>query len=213
MGLAVVIAHFGIDEDLSALVADGGIMNEDATTSHLVFLEGICDSDLIFRYEPYVAIDASMIGEVELCLFFTWGVGLVVAIVSADGDDEIIAHTARERNGDGEIAAFVFLYFLAIDVDGLLTHDGFKVEGDVTTSTFLRQYEVLTIPSDALIIATSTSLSWHQLNGMGRRDYLPRFVVEIDHFCTFDVAQMESPTSIEVPNQAITIIQRKETCY
>ena len=163
-------------------------MNEDTTSCYLVFLESICDSDLVFRYEPYVAIDSSMIGEVELCLLLTWGIGLVVAIVSADGDDQIVAHTARERNGDGEIAAFVFLYFLAIDVNGLLTHDGFEVEGDVTTCAFFGQTEVLTIPSDALIIATSTSLSWHQLNGMGRRDYLPRFVVEIDHFCTFDVA-------------------------
>ena len=161
MGLAVVIAHFGIDEDLSACVADVGIMDEDATTSHLVFLESICDSDLVFRYEPYVAIDSSMIGEVELCLLLAWGIGLVVAIISADGDDEIIAHTARERNGDGEIAAFVFLDLLPIDINGLLTHDGFEVEGDVTTCAFLRQTEVLTIPYNALIVTTSTGLSRH----------------------------------------------------
>ena len=169
MGLAVVIAHFCIDKNLSALLADVGIMNEDTTSSSLVFLEGICDSDLVFRYEPYVAIDASMIGEVELGLFLAWRIGLVVAVVSFDSDDQVIADgIAREGDGDGEIAAFVVLYFLTIDVDSLLTHNRLEMQGDITTSTFIGQTEVLAIPDNALIVTAATGLGRHELNAMRR---------------------------------------------
>ena len=98
----VGVVHLGIDEDLSALVAYVGIVHENAATSHLVFLEGIGDGNLVLGNEPHVTIDAAMIGEVERHLLFAGRVGLVVAVVGADGDDEIVAHrTSRERGTIG----------------------------------------------------------------------------------------------------------------
>ena len=131
-GTAVAVAHFGIDEDLGALLADVGIVDEDAAACHLVLLDSIGDGYLRLGDEPDVAIDAAVIGEVERHLLLARGVGLVVAVVGADGDDNIIAHTGgREGDGDGQIAALVVLDFLAVEVDGLFAHDGFEVEGDV----------------------------------------------------------------------------------
>ena len=144
-----------------------------------------------------------MIGEVERHLLLAWGIGLVVAVVSLDGDDDIVACCTAEGGeveGDGQIAAFVFLYLLAIDVEGLLAHDGLEVEGDITTLTFLRQAEVLAIPGDTLIVAATAGLGRHQLDGMGRRYYLPLLVVEVFLLGSGDIAEMEAPGGVEVPD-------------
>ena len=187
-------------------------MDEDASACDLIFLDGIGDGNLAFGDEPHVAIDAPMIGEIERHLFLAWRVGLVIAVVGLYGDDKIVANSRGQRNGDRQIAAFVVLDLLAIYVDGLLAHNGLKMEGDVTTCTLLRQAEVFTIPGNALIVTTTTGLSGHQLHGMGRRDYLPRFIVKVLGLSTSDIAQMEAPACIEVPYQTPTIIQREEAC-
>ena len=75
-------------------------MYEDATTSNFVFFKGIRDGHLIFGNKPYVAIDAAMIGKVELRLFFAWGVGLVVAVIGFDSDDHVVAHSCRQGDGN-----------------------------------------------------------------------------------------------------------------
>ena len=92
MGLAVVVAHFRIDENLSTFLADVGIMDEETSTSHLVFLKSIRDGNLILGDEPYITIDATMIGKVEGHLFLARRVCFVVAVVCADGNDDIIAY-------------------------------------------------------------------------------------------------------------------------
>ena len=164
-------------------------MDKDAATGDLLLLKGIRDSHLILGNQPYVTIDAPMIGEVELGLLFAWRVGFVIAVVGTDGDDKIIANSiGGQGDGDGQIAAFVFLDLLAIDVDGLLTHDGLEVEGDVATFALRRQLKMLAIPSNALIVATATGLSGHQLDGMGRRDHLPRLIVKILSLSTSHIA-------------------------
>ena len=189
-------------------------MHKNAATSHLILFYGIRDGYLVLGNEPHVAIDAAVIGKVELCLFLAWRVGLVVAIVGADGDDQIIANIkSRERDGDRQVAAFVFLDLLAIDVDGLLAHDGLEMQGDVATGTFLGQYEMLTIPSYALIVATTAGLGGHQLDAMGRAHHFPCLVVEVFCLSTSDIAQMKAPASIEVPYQASAVLQREEASY
>ena len=209
----VVVTHLGIDEDLGALIADVGIVDKDTATCHLVFFKGIGDSHLILSNEPHVAVDATVVGEVELCLFFARGVGFVVAVVGADGDDEIVVHSSRQGDGDGQVATLMFFHFLAIDIDGLLTHDGFEVQGDVTASTLLGQTEMLTIPGDTLIVTAATGLCRHQLDGMGCGDDFPCLVVEVLGLGTCHIAQMKAPARIEVPHLTTTILQRKETGY
>ena len=86
------------------------------------------------------------------------------------------------------------------------------MEGDVTTCTLLRQAEVFTIPGNALIVTTTTGLSGHQLHGMGRRDYLPRRIIKILGLSISYIAQMETPTCVEIPYQAATIVQREKAC-
>ena len=68
-----------------------------------------------------------MIGEVQCHLFLAGRIALVVAVVGLNGDDEIIGHATRERNGDGQVAAFMFLDLLAVDIDSLFAHDGLEV--------------------------------------------------------------------------------------
>ena len=144
-------------------------MDEETSTSHLVFLKSIRDGNLVLGDEPYITIDATMIGKVKGHLFLARRVGFVVAIVCADGNDDIIAYgTTRKRNRDGQITTLVLLHFFAIDVDGLFAHDGFEVQGNITTSTLLGQHKMLAIPRYALIVATTTSLCRHQLDRMGR---------------------------------------------
>ena len=218
----VAVAHLAIDKDLCALVADVGIVHEDATTSHLVFLDGIGNGHLILGDEPHVAIHAAVIGEVERHLLLARRVVLVVAVVGFDGDDDFRGNgqtvankrsvISRERDGYGQIAAFVVFHLLAIDVDGLFAHDGLEVQGDLATSTLLGQAEVFTIPHHALIVAAATGLGRHELYGMRCRDHLPRLVVEILGFCSCHIAAMEAPASVEVPHQASAILQGEESC-
>ena len=210
VGVRVVVAHFSIDEDLGTFLADVSIVDKDAATSNLVFLKGICNGYLIFGYKPHVAIDTTMIGEVELRLLLARRIGLVVAIIGLDGNDKIITHDCRKGNGDGQIAAFMLFNLLTIEIDSLFAHNGFEVKGDVTTCTLFGQCKVLTIPHYALIVATTTGLSRHQLNGMRRRDHLPLFVVEVLCISSSHIAQMEAPASVEVPNQTTTLFQGKE---
>ena len=120
-----------------------------------------------------------MVGEVERQLGLAGRVGLVVAVVSFDGDDQIVAHRCGYGDGDGQVATFVVLYLLTIEVDGLLAHDGLEVDGDLTPLALLGQPEVLAIPGNALIVATTAGLGRHQLNGMRCRDHFPRLVVEV----------------------------------
>ena len=148
-------------------------MDEDTPASHLVFLDSIRDSHLRLGYEPHITIDAAVIGKVERHLLLAWRVGLVVAVVGFDGNEEIITRLSGDSNCDGQIAAFVFLDLLAIDVDCLLTHDGFEVERHIASGTLLGQAEVLAIPDNALIVAAAAGLSRHQQNSMGCRDHLP----------------------------------------
>ena len=143
-------------------------MYEEASTSHLILLVDIGDGHLILSDEPYIAINASMIGEVECHLFLAWRVVLVVAIVGFNGDDDVIAYgTTSKGDGDGQVAALMFFHLLAIDVDGLLTHDGFEVQCHITSLTLLGHREVFTIPRNALIVTAATGLSRHQLYAMG----------------------------------------------
>ena len=180
MGPGVAVAHFGVDEDFGALVADVGIVDEDAAACYLVLFDSIGDGNLRLGNEPDIAIDAAVVGEVEGHLLLARGVGLVVAVVVADGDDKIIAHIGdRERDGDGQIATLVVLDLLAIEVDGLFAHDGLEMEGNITTSTLLGQHEVLAIPRNALIVTATTGLGRHQLDGMRGRHHLPRLVVKV----------------------------------
>ena len=210
----VAVAYFGIDINLSALLADVGIMHKDAAASHLVLLNSISDGYLVFGDEPDVAVDATVVGEVECHLFLAWGVSLVVAVVGLDGDNYIVAYIiGRQGDGDGQVATLVFLHFLAVDVDGLLAHDGLEMQGDVATGTFLGQYEMLTIPSYALIVATTAGLGGHQLDAMGRAHHFPCLVVEVFCLSTSDIAQMKAPASIEVPYQASAVLQREEASY
>ena len=46
MGLGIIVAYFRIDENLSMLVADIGIMHKNTTSTHLVFLYGIGNGNL-----------------------------------------------------------------------------------------------------------------------------------------------------------------------
>ena len=85
-------------------------MDEDAAARHLVFLQGIGDGHLLLGDEPDIAIDTAMIGKVERYLRLAGRIGLVVAVVGFDSDDQLVADmTAQggEIQGDGEIAAFV----------------------------------------------------------------------------------------------------------
>ena len=177
--LGVVVAHLGVDVDLGALGADVGVVNKDAATGYFVLFKGIGDSHLVLRNEPDIAVDAAMVGEVEGHLLLARGVGLVVAVVGFDGDDQIVAHTIGETDGDGQVAALMLLDLLAVDVEGLTAHDGLKVEGDITTGALLGQTEVLAVPGDALIVAATAGLGRHQLHGVGCRDHLPRLVIEV----------------------------------
>ena len=62
-------------------------MYKDAAAGHLVFLNGIGNSHLVFGDEPDVTINAAMICEVERHLLLARRIGLVVAVVGFDGDD------------------------------------------------------------------------------------------------------------------------------
>ena len=104
----------------------------------------------------------------------------------------------------------MFLDFLSIDIDGLLAHDGFEVQGDITARTFLGQSEMLAVPSYALIVTTAAGFGGHQLYGMRCRYHIPAFVVEILGLSTCCIAQMEAPSSIEVPYQPAAVLQREE---
>ena len=186
-------------------------MHEDATTSHLVLLDSIGDSHLVLGDEPHVTIDATVIGEVECHLLLAWRVVLIVAVVCADGDDKIIAYMmSRKGNSDGQVAAFMFFHLLAIDVDGLLTHNSLEVQRDVTTFALLGQTEVLSIPHNALVVATATGLSRHQLDGVGCGDHFPLLVIEVFLLCSWDVVTIEAPSSIKVPYQTSAVLQREE---
>ena len=166
-------------------------MHKDAAASDLVLLKSIRDGHLVLGDEPHVAIDAAMIGEIELRLLLAWWVGFVIAVVGTDSDDTVVAYRTGGReggtggreggtggregetggreggtggwegDGDGEIASLMLFDLLAIDVDGLLTHNGLKIEGNVTAFALLGQAEVLAVPDNALIVATTTGLSWH----------------------------------------------------
>ena len=110
-----------------------------------------------------------MISEVEGHLLLTWRIGLVVAVVSHDGDNTVVTSGyAKSRQGDSDrqIAALVVLDLLAIDIDGLLAHDGLEMEGHVTACAFFGQHKMFSIPGNTLIVATTTGLSRHQLNTM-----------------------------------------------
>ena len=117
-----------------------------------------------------------------------------------------------EVDGDRQIAAFVLLDLLAIDIERLLAHNGFEVQGDDAVLAFGRQPEVLTIPHDALIVAATAGFGRHELYGMGRCDHLPRAVVEVGSLSTGNVATMEAPACVEVPHLAAAILQGEEAC-
>ena len=182
-------------------------MHENASACHLVFFDSIRNGHFVFSNEPHLAIDATMIGEVERHLLLARRIGLVVAVVGFDGDDKIVANSrGRKGDGDRQIATLVFFHLLAIDIDGLLAHDGLEMQGNVTASTFRRQREMLAIPGNALIVATTTGFCWHQLDSMGCGDHLPGLVIEVFGLSTSNITQMEAPASVEVPHQSSTIL-------
>ena len=78
-------------------------MYEDAATSHLVLLDSVGNGYLVLGNQPHITVDASMIGEVQRHLFLAGGVGLVVAVVGFDGDDNIVAYgtVGGKIQGDG----------------------------------------------------------------------------------------------------------------
>ena len=142
-------------------------MYEETASCHFVLFKGIGDGYLILGNEPYVAVDTAVVGKVQRHLFLARRVGLVVAVVGFDGNDNIIAYlTAGERNGDGQVSALVFLHQLSIHIDRLLTHDGLEVQGDVAPRALLWQTEVLAIPGYALIVSAAAGFGRHQLNAM-----------------------------------------------
>ena len=151
-------------------------MYEETATGHFRFFNGIGNGHLVLGNEPHVAVDASVVGEVERHLLLARGVGLVVAVIGLDGDDQVIARSIAKGGkveGDGQIAALVLHGLLAVDIDGLLAHDGLEVQGDVTPLALLWQAEVLAIPGDALIVAAAAGLGRHQLDGMRGADHFP----------------------------------------
>ena len=86
-GAGVAVAHLGVDVDLGTLVGDVGIVDEDAAASHLILLNGIGDGHLLLGDEPYVTVDATVVGEVERHLLLAGRIVLVIAVVGFDGDD------------------------------------------------------------------------------------------------------------------------------
>ena len=209
-GTAIAVVDLSIDENLSTPITDVGVMYKDAATRYLVLLDGIGDGDLVLGNEPHVTVDAAMVGEVERHLLLAGRVGLVIAVVGLDSDDKlagdrgVVAHT--KGNGNGQVATLVLLYFLTVDVDGLLTHNGLKMEGDYTADTFLGKREVLAVPRYALVVAAAAGLGGHQLYGMWRADDFPPSIVEINPFSIGHIAKVEAPASVEVPYQPSAVL-------
>ena len=82
-----------------------------------------------------------MIGKIECHLLLARRVGLVITIVSTDSHDTLFAcRTAQigEVDVNGQIATFMLLYLLSVDIDSLLAHDGLKVKDCIAPSTFIR---------------------------------------------------------------------------
>ena len=164
--------------------------------------------------EPHVTVHAAVVGKVELRLFLSWGIGLVVAVVGFDGDETAVTRAnteVREVDDNGQIAALVGRSQLSVDEDLLLAHDGLEVDNDLLVLHIRGHHEVLSVPAYALIVAPSAGFSGHQLYRVWRADNWPSAVVEPDGMGIFCIAYAETPAFVEVVDDAARVFQRKET--
>ena len=195
-GRGWVSFHIHIDKDIGTLLTDVVVVEEDATPCHLMALDGIGDMNGGGANEPHIAVHSSMVGEVELCLFLSWRVVLVITVVSLHGNQtgitglevQVVDVVAREINGDGEVAAEVFLYKDAVDIYLLLSHDGLEVHGDLLPLHILGNHEPFPIPGDALVVTASAGLARFQARGMWSTYHLPLGVIVGDGLCSLRIS-------------------------
>ena len=193
-----------------------GTMEEDSPACYLSTLYGVGDMDRRLAYEPHITIHAAVIGEVELRLFLSRWVALVVAIVGLQGYHAGVAcfnALLRQVYRDGKIATEMLLDELAVDIYPLLTHDGLEMHRHLLAAHILREDERLTIPAGALVVAASTGISRFETDGMRSTHHLPLGVVETCGLCSFGVAKEEAPAVVEVIDDTSTIGQGIEACY
>ena len=176
IGKILAQKEIDIDKDIGTLLANLVVVQEDATTGHLVHFVGIGDGHGTLANEPYVAIHTAVVGEVEGGLFLARRIGLVVAVVGHDGNQTVVAGfnaRLRQIDNDGQIAAFVLFYFLAVDVDFLPAHDGFEIEGDFLVTHVGGHGEMLAVPYYALIVAAAAGFAGHEHGRVGCTYHLP----------------------------------------
>ena len=157
-----------------------------------------------------------MVGKVEGILFLAGRIGVVVAVVGHDGNQTVVTgiHTGLcQIDADGQIAALVLFYFLAVDIDFLTAHDGFEIDRNVLALHIGRNGEMLSVPYDALIVAAATGLAGHKHGCVGGADDFPRTIVEVLGFSPLYVTKMETPPWIEIIDHPAAAFQRKQTGY
>ena len=153
--------NFYIDKDIGSLFRDIGIVQEDASASRLLAFDGIGDMDGRLADEPHIAIHTAMIGKIQLCLLLAGGIALIVAVISLHGNQAFVAcfqPQSREVDGDGQIAAQMFLDDTPVDVNPLFAHDGLEVNVYLLARHIGRHHKMLAIPAYALIVAASAGL-------------------------------------------------------
>ena len=146
-----------------------------------------------------------MISKVELVLLLARGIVLIVAIVGLHGDETFVTRfhsLCGEVDGNGKIAAQVFFYKSAVDIDPLLAHDGLEMDDYLFAGHILRYSEVFAIPTNTLVISATTGLRGFQTVDMRGTDHLPLVVAEGRGLCTFDIAEPEAPPFIEIINDS-----------
>ena len=208
------VLHIGIDIDLGALLRQVVEVDEHAAIGHLVCLYGIRNGHRRLAYHPHVAVDAAMISKVKRILCFSGRIALVIAVVGHDGNDTLVArlHSGfRQRNGDRQIAAQMFLHQTTVDIEFLLAHDGLEVERHVHPRQLGGDREVLAIPRHPLIVTATAGFGRHQLHAVRGGHDFPIAIVEVGSLCPFHIAAEETPSGIKIIHLAPASLQGKKS--
>ena len=176
-------------------------MHEHAATRLLVHQVGIRDIGIACGDQPAVAVDASVVGEIQHVLGLARRIGAVIAVVGAHGDH----HALADRNTrflqvqhHGQVAARMLPDGAAVDEDLAAAHDGFEMQEQPPAVELRTEGHVLAVPGGALVVAAAAALRADQGDGVREVHQLPTAVVESGRLRAGGIPLQETPPGIEV---------------